>query len=538
MVSKRGASGTVAPSKAAPKTVSPALCLVIAAAAASVGYEFGRRSNVVAAVECEVCAVCAAPRECEACAPKEECEVCASIPPAAAAAASSKGGKSKYGDWISDDEGLSLNLCKHQEEGHRCGAALADGVGDALTDTALFSKFASAGVPFAARDRPLPAPREIAPWIAAIGEHAGVRGLTVPDGAYGIGYLGELVAGAGETPFYAPQIPCSSVDFSGIPDALSIPAAASRTLGKKTDACNVWFGAGLGDDPDGDDVGVTALHYDHSHNVYHQHVGRKRFTLLPPHAREHLAPIRNSAGVIVSEARARAMGYVDKTALQRPRLMHLKGGARFTMFGGRQSLEDVPIDAFHNFKATRARKAVKEADDAFLKKHAIVVDLGPGDVLYIPPFWYHEVVSYGGVSVAHNHWWNTGGWLNQIMKKLDNVVSAAMPQTIAFVEPAAAINVQPEGALDKKCAGAARYGKKPGEPWPCVAAEPASPPPQNHQLELRSACKSNPECTVRDFPELLGETPTWHEIFAKANPGYRQALRDNGLLKKRSRTLK
>ena len=500
-----------------PATVSPALCLVIAAAAASVGYEFGRRSPgaACAEMECEACPECPPPPPCPG----------------------GGGKKGKFADWISDDEALDLALCKHQEERHRCGAAVADGVPAALDDTVVFTKFAGAGVPFVARDAATAtAPRDPGGWRAAIGDHARVRALTVPDGAYGVGYVGELVDGSGETPFYAPQIPCAEVALEG--DALGVPPAARATLGGKTDACNVWFGAGLGDDPDGDDVGVTALHYDHSHNIYTQHVGRKRFTLLPPHAREHLAPIRNSAGVIISEARAKAYGYVDKTALAEPRLMTLNGGARFTMVGGRQHLDDAPLESFHNFRTDKKRRFVPAADADFMKKHAIVVDLGPGDVLYIPPFWYHEVVSYGGVSVAHNHWWNTGGWLDQIMKKLDNVVSALMPQHVPFHKrPDTFVDLQPEGAARQKCAGAAQYRKKPGEAWPCTAADPASPPHLNHQLELRDSCKKSKDCEVRDFPELLGESPTWHEIFVKANPNYREAIRDNGLLKKRSTRL-
>ena len=202
------------------------------------------------------------------------------------------------------------------------------------------------------------------------------------------------MTGANETAFYAPQIPCGSIP--NFEKELGAPTAATATLGPSSDACNVWFGAGLGEDPTNDGTsGVTALHYDHSHNVYAQHVGKKRFTLVPPHARAALAPVRNMAGVVVSETRANYYGYVDKTPIQPPRLFTLKGGARFTALGGRQTFSEKPLHVYHNFGKSSARDKAKKVGPKFLAKHAITVDLEPGDVLYIPPFWYHEVASSG-----------------------------------------------------------------------------------------------------------------------------------------------
>ena len=502
----------------------PSLALVAAAlvACCGVAFEVGRRSAA-----CEACAACpepvaaapSDPKSCPPC-PKEK----------------KKGRKEKAPRaWVTDDEAISLELCSSQDDNHRCAPALADGVPDALTDGATFNKFARAGVPWVARNTTLAGPRDLRSWLDGVGPLAPVRASTLPDNAYGVGYLGELVAGAGETPFYAPQIPCAAAP--AMERHLGIAAAARQVLGSKTDACNVWFGAGLSDDPDDSDrVGVTALHYDHSHNVYTQHAGRKRFVLLPPHARKHLAPLRNMAGVMISEARAKHWGYVDKTPIDPPRLLTLKGGARFTMMAAKQDLAALPLDVFHNFGVDDARRGAATVDAAFLERHAIVADLGPGDVLYVPPFWYHEVTSYGGVSVSHNHWWNTAGWMDQIMKKLDNVASSQMPQTAKFAKPEGATGLQPAAALQATC-GYANHWAVGAAKWPCQAVEPANPPHVNLQAELRTACARARGCAVADVKELLGDAPTWHQTFAEANPSYRQPFQENGLLKNRKKHL-
>lgn len=86
--------------------------------------------------------------------------------------------------------------------------------------------------------------------------------------------------------------------------------------------------------------GVTARgHYDSFHNAYFQISGRKRFVLLPPEAQDRV-------------------------------FLHPKAHPSY-----RQSqLED--------FEAATANFTGK-----------IDVTLGPGDVLYIPPFWFHHVVA-------------------------------------------------------------------------------------------------------------------------------------------------
>ena len=87
---------------------------------------------------------------------------------------------------------MSLNLCSAQEDQHRCGAALSDGVPDAPTDVLLFNRYARAGVPWVARNASATgAPRSTDAWVSAIGKNTPVRALQLPEGVYGVGYLGE-----------------------------------------------------------------------------------------------------------------------------------------------------------------------------------------------------------------------------------------------------------------------------------------------------------------------------------------------------------
>jgi hypothetical protein len=98
---------------------------------------------------------------------------------------------------------------------------------------------------------------------------------------------------------------------------------------------NVWIGPS----------GVTThLHYDVYHNFYAQIHGWKRFILFPPENFNYL--------------------YLYP----------------FLHPGGQSSqvnLDDINLEKFPDFKHARAIEAV----------------LGPGDVLYLPPLWFHEVIA-------------------------------------------------------------------------------------------------------------------------------------------------
>lgn len=44
-----------------------------------------------------------------------------------------------------------------------------------------------------------------------------------------------------------------------------------------------------------------------------------------------------------------------------------------------------------------------------VRDQALTVDLAPGDALYLPKLWWHEVVATGDVNVLINYWWDAFG---------------------------------------------------------------------------------------------------------------------------------
>ena len=106
---------------------------------------------------------------------------------------------------------------------------------------------------------------------------------------------------------------------------------------------------------------VVAAHHDLSRNLAVVVAGRRRFTLFPPDqvANLYLGPLEFSpAGTPISMVDTRA-----------PDL------ARFPRF-------------------TEAMAAAQ------------VAELGPGDAIYIPYMWWHEVASLDPFSVLANYWWS------------------------------------------------------------------------------------------------------------------------------------
>lgn len=117
------------------------------------------------------------------------------------------------------------------------------------------------------------------------------------------------------------------------------PLAALDLRNSSTARGIVWLGAGRP---------VTHGHYDTSHNVFVQVVGRKRFTLWPPaaHSRLHLYPTRHSLH--------------RQSSLRRP-----------------------PLDA---------------------PSGSASLILEEGDALYVPPFYAHHVEALSNLSISVARW--------------------------------------------------------------------------------------------------------------------------------------
>ena len=106
---------------------------------------------------------------------------------------------------------------------------------------------------------------------------------------------------------------------------------------------------------------TVACHYDQMDNVACVAAGRRRFTLFPPDAIHDLY-----------------VGPIDHTMAGQP--IGLAVGS------------DHGDPRYPRFERARDR--------------AIVVELDPGDALYVPKLWWHQVEALGEVNVLVNFWWD------------------------------------------------------------------------------------------------------------------------------------
>ncbi len=106
---------------------------------------------------------------------------------------------------------------------------------------------------------------------------------------------------------------------------------------------------------------VAAAHYDMSHNIACNMAGRRRFTLFPPEQVRNLYP-----------------GPLEPTP----------GGQVVAMVDPR----DPDLDLYPRFAEARAA--------------ALVAELEPGDLLFYPALWWHQVEALDGFNVMINYWWN------------------------------------------------------------------------------------------------------------------------------------
>ena len=125
----------------------------------------------------------------------------------------------------------------------------------------------------------------------------------------------------------------------------------SFDLAGKTAVSRIWIGNRV----------VVPTHYDMLDNIICTISGRRRLTLFPP------GQIKNLY-----------IGPVD-----------------FTLSGQPISMVDLKNPNFDKFPKF---KCALEA--------ALVVDLEPGDCLYIPKLWWHHVESLDKFNVIVNYWWN------------------------------------------------------------------------------------------------------------------------------------
>jgi hypothetical protein len=148
-----------------------------------------------------------------------------------------------------------------------------------------------------------------------------------------------------------PNPPAVAVQSALLADCLPEFAKAHRLpLLDEAVAPRIWMGNAI----------TTPAHIDESHNIACVVAGRRRFTLFPT---EQVANLY--------------LGPLD-----------------FTPTGSPISLVDFKNPDFERFP--RFRQALAAAQ---------VAELAPGDAIFIPTLWWHQVESLEGLNILVNYWW-------------------------------------------------------------------------------------------------------------------------------------
>jgi mannose-6-phosphate isomerase-like protein (cupin superfamily) len=125
----------------------------------------------------------------------------------------------------------------------------------------------------------------------------------------------------------------------------------------------------------------VATHHDMNSNIAVVMAGRRRFTLFPPDQVANL--------------------YI--------------GPIEFTPAGTPVGLFDPDEPDFDRFPLAREAMA-----------HAQIVELEPGDALFIPHMWWHHVRSLDPVSILVNYWWDEAPVPQPGLAPLDTMVHAIL----------------------------------------------------------------------------------------------------------------
>jgi len=152
-----------------------------------------------------------------------------------------------------------------------------------------------------------------------------------------------------------PRAPAVAAQSAPVRDCLPGFAAANPLpLADPSAQPRIWLGNAV----------TTPTHLDEWFNIGCVVLGRRRFTLFPP------AQIANL--------------YV--------------GPLDYAPTGAPMSLVQLHAPDFERFP--RFREALA---------HACCASLGPGDALFIPPLWWHNVESLDSLNVLVNYWWHASG---------------------------------------------------------------------------------------------------------------------------------
>jgi hypothetical protein len=160
-------------------------------------------------------------------------------------------------------------------------------------------------------------------------------------------------------------------------DALE-PLDAFLALNPAQSSVNLWVGQ---------PGATTPCHYDSYHNFYAQLAGRKRFVLFPPADAAHLHTYP-----FLHPSYAQCHARIPKLVPQRNVYWDLNGLWDLLASWIRQIRLAVPLytnDEIYNDNIARTKEKLQPTGAS----PAWEVDLEPGEVLYIPPFWLHEATA-------------------------------------------------------------------------------------------------------------------------------------------------
>ncbi|GJJ69276.1 peptidyl-lysine (3S)-dioxygenase / protease [Entomortierella parvispora] len=189
---------------------------------------------------------------------------------------------------------------------------------------------------------------------------------------------------------------------------------ASEALGKSPDAVNFWYG---------DERSTTSLHKDHYENIYAVVAGRKIFTLIPPteqfclHEKQYIAATyvdtTNVATQPPSESGTLEQALQDNLTLQGPSSQ--SAPISIPTSSPHYILE--PLDPLTMTKWIALNPSHEPKEELFEKYprfqmcQPFRVELNPGEMLYLPAMWYHQVEQepdHEGKCIAVNWWYDMG----------------------------------------------------------------------------------------------------------------------------------
>ncbi|KAF9969819.1 hypothetical protein BGZ73_007666 [Actinomortierella ambigua] len=226
---------------------------------------------------------------------------------------------------------------------------------------------------------------------------------------------------------------------------------ASEALGRVPDAVNFWYG---------DARSTTSLHKDHYENIYAVITGKKIFTLIPPteqyclHEKKYTAAIYVENDTLDSSSSPSSPSSSSSLKLEpldpptRTKWIELNPADYLGHHG--------ELGPHHHSKSSTAPTQPSAADRAeFLHrfprfKHCrpFRVVLNPGELLYLPAMWYHQVEQAGDLKedkcIAVNWWYDMdyagdrfahAGFMTRMLRLLDNDDEADDEDEVGLFQP-------------------------------------------------------------------------------------------------------